>query len=166
MKRRFSLIILVFVLLSGCAGQSVVRPDAEFKVKGGITANVVVKTVIPQNQKEIDQIETTLLEKLKKANIFSSLVEKGQKADLLISVDIEQMALVSRSERFWVGAMAGRAKVSGKVSVIDHYSGKSIGSFDVETTSSGGTVFAGTTDDAIDKFTDEVVRYLVERVIN
>ncbi|MCS7215237.1 MAG: hypothetical protein RMI30_07120 [Thermodesulfovibrio sp.] len=166
MKRRFSLLILIFILASGCAGQTIIKTEVEFKIKENKTAQVVVETQIPGTDKELEQTETVLIEKLKSANIFSSIVGKNQNADFLLKINIEELVRVSKSDRFWLGALAGRAKIAGKVTLVENFSGRSIGSFYIESTSSGGTIFAGTTEDAINKFADDIVKYLLEQVVN
>lgn len=166
MKRRFSSLILIFILASGCAGQTIVKTEAEFKIKESKTASVIVETLLTGTEKELEQTEIVLMEKLKNTNIFSSIVGKNQNADFLLKINIEEIARVSKSDRFWLGALAGRAKIAGKVTLVENFSGRSIGSFYIESTSSGGTVFAGTTEDAINKFADDIVKYLLEHVVN
>ncbi|GLI52889.1 DUF4410 domain-containing protein [Thermodesulfovibrio yellowstonii] len=166
MKKSFSLIIILSLfLIVGCAGQTTIKPEAEFKIKNIKTASVKVKTLLADCKEEIEKIEKTLIEKLKEANMFDAIHENTQNTDLIIEIDIEELAKVTKSDRFWYGAMAGRAKVGGKVKLIEGFSGKVLGSFYVESLSSGGTVFAGTTQQAIDDFVNEVVKHLIESTV-
>ncbi|GAB5045730.1 DUF4410 domain-containing protein [Thermodesulfovibrio sp. TK110] len=165
MKRSFSLIILIVFFIAGCAGQTTIKPEAEFKIKNIKTASVTVNTLLPDCEKEIIQIEKNLTEKLKEANIFSRILEKEQSADLIIKVDIEELAKVSKSDRFWYGAMAGRGKVAGRITLIEGFSGKILGSFYVESLTSGGTIFAGTTEQAIDNFIEKIISFIQENII-
>jgi len=165
LKRKFSLIILI-VFLAGCASQAVIKPESEFKIKGNRTVSVVVKTLLPECAQEITEIQKRLIEKLRNEGIFSSVTEQSHVADLLIKIDIAELAKVSKSDRFWYGSMAGRAKIAGRVTLAEGSGNKTLGSFYVESLSSGGSIFAGTTDEAIDKFVNEVVRYLLENTVN
>ncbi len=164
MKKKFSIIILLFLII-GCAPQTTVKSDSLFQIKGLNTVSVIVETIIPASEKEIEAIEQKLIEKLKEANIFSKVLMKNQNSDLIIKIQIEELVKVSKSDRFWLGAMAGRAKVSGKVTLIENFSGKVLGSFDVEAISSGGTIFAGTTEQAIDNFVEKVTDFILSRVV-
>lgn len=165
MKKRFSLIILSLLFIAGCAGQTAIKPEGEFKIKNIKTASVKVKTLLPDCKEEIEKIEKTLIEKLKEANIFNEILDNTKNTDLIIEVDIEELAKVTKSDRFWYGAMAGRAKVAGKVKLIEGFSGKVLGSFYIESLSSGGTVFAGTTEQAIDNFVKQIVSYIQENTV-
>ncbi len=166
MKRSLSFIILTFFLLTGCAGQTLVKPEGEFKIQGNKTAALLVTTLIPENGKDIEKLELLLTDKLINAQIFTNVMEKNQHADLLIKVEIKEFTKVSKSERFWYGAMAGRAKVAGKISLIEASTGKPLGSFHIESISSGGTVFAKTTEQVIDKFAEEVVNFMLTHFVN
>lgn len=166
MKRSISFITLILFLLVGCAGQTIVKPEGEFKIPGNKTAALLVTTLIPDNSKDIEKLELLLTDKLRNAHIFSNVMEKNQNADLLIKVEIEEFAKVSKSERFWYGAMAGRAKMAGKISLIEASTGKPLGSFHIENISSGGTVFAGTTEEVIDKFAEEVINFMLTHFVN
>lgn len=166
MKRKYSLLILFLFVLISCAGQTLIKPETDFKIKGQKRAFLTVVTSIKESENEIQQIEKILKEKLQNMNIFSRITEKINDADLNIKVEIDELVKVSKSERLLFGAMAGRARIAGKVSLIEVSSGNILGSFRVEALSSGGTVFAGTTEEVIGKFADEIVKYLVENTVN
>lgn len=165
MKKRFSLFILSVFIIYGCAPQVTVKPEAEFKIKGERTVSVEVTSLVPDSQKETEQIRKSLIEKLKSSNVFKDVVENNQNAEVLIKVEIKELNKVSPSDRFWYGATAGRAKVAGRITVFEGSSDKVLGSFYVESLSSGGTIFAGTTEDTINKFVDKVVKYILENLI-
>ncbi len=165
MKKRFSLFILLVFLIYGCAPQVTITPEAQFKIKGEKIVSIEVTSLIPDSQKETEQIKKSLIEKLKSSNVFKDVVENNQKAEVLIKVEIKELNKVSPWDRFWYGAMAGRAKVVGKLTIFEGFSGKIMGSFYVESLSSGGTVFAGTTEDSLNKFVEEVVKTILENLV-
>ncbi len=164
MKKKLSIIILLFFLI-GCASQTSVKPDSLFQIKEVKSVSVIVDTIIPSSEKEIEAIEQKLIEKLREANIFSKVSIKNQKSDLIIKVQIEELVKVSKSDRFWFGSLAGRAKVAGKVTLIESFSGKVLVSFDLEAISSGGTIFAGTTEQAIDNFVEKLTDFILTHVV-
>lgn len=165
MKRRFSFLILTLLFIAGCAGQTTIKPEGEFKIKNIQTVSVKVITLLTNCQEEIEKIEKTLIEKLQETNIFKEIQNNTQKADLIIEINIEELAKVTKAERFWYGALAGRAKVAGKVKLLEGSSGKVLGSFYLESESSGGTIFAGTTEQAIDNFVKQIISYIQEKIV-
>jgi hypothetical protein len=165
LKNGFSLIILLVFLVTGCAAQLAIKPEADFKIKNVESASVTVNTILPDCKKEIEQIEKSLTAKLKEYNIFSKITDKSQSPDLIIKVEIEELVKVSKSERFWFGAMAGRGKVNGRITLIEEFSGKIIGSFYVESLTSGGSIFAGTTEQAINNFIEKIISFIQEKMI-
>jgi len=67
---------------------------------------------------------------------------------------------VSGLSRFLFGAMAGRASIRADVQLVELATGEKIGAFSIEGKSSGGTVFAGTTSQALEKTGEGVAEYI------
>ena len=77
-------------------------------------------------------------------------------------VVVKEIKKVSRSEREWAGALAGRAWILVEATVSDLNSGKLIETFAAEGESSGGSNLAGTTEEAIQRAAEQVVAQVIK----
>ncbi len=87
-------------------------------------------------------------------NDNSTITNAG--AGIKISVDITAIKTVTDKARAWAGALAGRARIVVRVAVTDLQSGHLIETFAVAG-QSGASAFAGTTDEAIQQTTQQIV---------
>lgn len=150
----------------GCSTHATVKYEDNFKIGRYKTASLEIKTQIPNCEKELQEFEKILIEKLKNANIFDNFQGKNKRGELLITVEIKELAKVSKSERFWLGGLAGSAKIGGEITLFDGISNKKIGSFYVESKTAGGTIFEGTTEDVINKFADKIVELILSNIVS
>lgn len=59
-----------------------------------------------------------------------------------------------------VGAMAGRAGIDVEVELVDVKESRNIGTFVAQGRSSGGSVFAGTTPQAVERAAEQIVEFI------
>ena len=78
-----------------------------------------------------------------------------------IEIKIIEIKKISRDERQWAGAMAGRARILIRATITDLSSGKLIEIFEVEGLSSGGSNLAGITDEAVQRAAEQVVAEVI-----
>ncbi len=161
-----NLIVLLFFIY-GCASQSIVKTEKDFTLKNYKYVSVNVKSSLPacdeECEKEIKNIENQLKEKFKQSDLFEIVSVENQKPELTIEINITELIRVTASDRLLVGALAGRAKVAGTIELFDHTTNEILGKFTVEGLSSGGTVFAGTTKQAVEKFIEQVINFIYEK---
>ena len=79
---------------------------------------------------------------------------------LLLKATITKVKRVGGTKRFMLGVGAGRANISAQVNLSDARTGKELGSYTI-TGESGGSAFAGGTDDAVKKAAEQVVAVLL-----
>lgn len=115
---------------------------------------------------EKENLNDMIISGLNDSHMFKSV--SGNKADaslgsgITIEADIKGIKRVSKDKRLWAGALAGRARISIQVTVFDLSSGHQIETFDAEGESSGGSALAGTTDEAVQRAADQVVREVIK----
>jgi len=169
LKKSSNLLIIFLFLIAGCVAQSKVQTEGDFQIKKYRTVNVNVLSQMPvcerECQEEIEKLKNSLVENLKQADLFENVGSEITDSELIINVRITELLRVTSKDRFWLGAAAGRAKVTGTVELFDTYQNKIIGTFLVEGQSSGGTVFAGGTQQAIEKFVEQLVHFMHEKII-
>ena len=100
-----------------------------------------------------------MVDQLTKKAVFRAVVDKTG-ADYLVRVKITSLKDVGSTERLMLGALAGRASISADVEVYDR-TGAFIGGMTAEGKSSGGTIFAGTTKEAIELAAGQIANYLL-----
>ncbi|WP_353684557.1 DUF4410 domain-containing protein [Thermodesulfovibrio sp. 3907-1M] len=162
MKKFFTL-FLIFTLfsLSGCASTGSIQPVESMNLQGKLsnykTMNFEVTTTLNDRQDEVKELKEKLIEKAKEKGLDKKLVENPE---LKVVVNITNVSGVSTMGRLMFGALAGRATVEAQVELIDSAKGK-ITELKAEGKSSGGSIFAGTTSQALDKLAEQIIDYLV-----
>ncbi len=166
LRKSFSILILFLLIISGCAPQTRVQMESSFALRPDRVIAVGVESKNPEYIKEAEKIEIILLEKLKNSNLFSDIRKDKKDADIFIRVNITEVVRVSSADRLLFGAMAGRAKIAGNIFIENSRSGETIGKFYIESISSGGTVLAGTTEDVIEQFANQLVDTILSNTVN
>lgn len=158
MKRAFlwAGIWVLLGLLLGCAAttrQRIVQPVTE-NLAYVETLMVEVAPEAPANFDERLAFGSQLVERLRATQRFFMVVIKSSQhreaADLLVRCEISAIGRVTPGDRAIGGALAGRASLSVTVSLFDPASGARLGRAEITSRSSGGSVFAGTTAQAIE----------------
>jgi hypothetical protein len=75
-----------------------------------------------------------------------------------LNATITELSRVGSGTRLLLGALAGQASVKVDVELKDT-TGKILGKFTASGKSSGGTIFAGTTDQALEEAAKEIVGF-------
>lgn len=99
-----------------------------------------------------------------KIEIFTGDSPTNKKIKDFIKLNITLTAFkdVTVGQRVLVGAMAGRAVLYINGELTDTKGKNTVSKFKVEETSSGGTAFAGTTDDVIEAASNRIVDFILE----
>ncbi len=158
----FGMILTVMFALSfyGCASTSSVNtaiapsvPLDSFK-----TVSVNVQTKVEDSEKEAKTFKEILTSELRKNNKWDVL-DGNPQCQLELSATITNLNKVGGASRIILGALAGRASVDVDV-VVKDAKGKVISQFAVNGKSSGGTIFAGTTDQALEKAAAQIAAFM------
>jgi hypothetical protein len=164
--------LLLSLLTSGCAssGRSTVQQPFGTKLAQFKSASIQVTSTVAKPSANLEefkvQLESRIIAKLREkqvwGKIYSQVSAGDAKPELNVSVTITAVRDVSNFDRVMWGAMAGQAKTTAKVEVREVSSGKLLGAGDIEGKSSGGSVVAGTTSEAVERVADEVVKLVVD----
>lgn len=147
----------------GCAASGSVQPmgapDETFRRETPI--HVVVKPTGTSTHAQVQDLQIALQRELSARGF--SVVSRDRTGPIEISAQITGVREVSKTARILLGAFAGQAGITVAVTVIEKSSGKQIGSFIAEGKSSGGTILAGTTGDAVAQVASQIADYLAKR---
>ena len=158
--------IFISILLSGCASRGTIKETTPMSLKLSTYKTMLFSTSsqIAGISEEIVQLEAVTIAKLREKGLFdkviSGLSSPDAQADLRLNAKIIQLKRVSSGARVMVGAMAGRAGIDVEVELFDVKESKNIGTFVTQGRSSGGTVFAGTTPQAIERAAEQIVEFI------
>ena len=164
--KRGALFLLVLLLLGGCASKGAIRTTTPLAVKlsNYKTIMVNVSSQGPGLSEEIVQLETMTITKLREKGLFDKVIAGSSSpdapTDLRLNARIVELKRVSSGARVMVGAFAGRAGIDIDVELTDMRTGKGIGTFMAQGRSSGGTVFAGTTPQAVERAVEQIVEFI------
>lgn len=151
---------------SGCASGGSIEPANPINEKLGQYSDVQLKVSSKEEYptKFVAALETAILTELRERSMFRSYRSETEQApaELRIDATIVSASHVSKAARVLTGAFAGRAKMEVLVELTDLARDKSIGSFIAKGHSSGGTIFAGDTSQAIEKVAEQIADFLLE----
>jgi hypothetical protein len=165
-KRPVQFLALALLLLAaaGCASSGALRDVSPLVAAKPFDLNVIlVQTAspLPGLTAEKQMLNDAIASGLRDTHLFKSVsanrADLGAGSGITVTATITRIKAISRSERQWAGAMAGRAKIWVHVAVSDLNSAQPMQTFDVYGESSGGSNLAGTTDEAIDRAAEPVV---------
>jgi len=158
--------ILFLVSQIGCASAGVLQVTTPMTVKlaNYKTMLLDVSSQVLGLEEEVIQLESMTIVKLKEKGLFEKVVagsaSPDASTDLRLNAKIVELRKVSAGSRAMWGAFSGRAGIVIDVGLIDMKTGKPIGAFKAEGKSSGGTVFAGTTSQAIERAVEQIVKFI------
>jgi len=161
-------VIFVFILifLEGCASRGTTTTTTPMTLKLSTYKTMLfnISSQVPESSEEITQLETMTIAKLREKRLFDKVISGSAspdaQTDLRLNAKIIQLKKVSPGARVMVGAMAGRAGIDVEVELFDLKESKSIGTFIAQGRSSGGTVFAGTTPQAVERAAEQIVEFI------
>lgn len=156
------LILAVALLLSACAasGSIQVTSSVPASIDSAKSGAVDVATSVAGKTETADALQKAIISQLLSKNVFKSVTATDQ-SDYLLKVNVVDVKEVSQGARIMLGALAGKAGITAQVDVLDRRNGTVTGSMVAKGQSSGGTVFAGTTQEAIDQTATQIVDYLL-----
>jgi hypothetical protein len=146
--------------LFGCASSSKVNNamTPTVSLDNFKTLSISVQTKVEDSADEAKSFKEILTSELKKKNKWEVL-DGNTQCQLELSAMITDLNKVGGASRIFLGALAGRASVDVDVMVKDA-NGKVISKFSVNGKSSGGTIFAGTTNQALEKAAEQIVAFM------
>lgn len=152
-------VIFAFTIL-GCASTSSVTSiiDPTVSLSDFKTLSVNVQTKVEDSEKEVQAFKAILISELKKKNKWE-VVDGSPQNQLELSATITNLNKVGGASRILLGALAGQASVDVSV-VLKDTKGNVVSQFSVNGKSSGGTIFAGGTEQALEKAAEQIVAFL------
>jgi hypothetical protein len=160
------LFIFMVILLEGCASKGTITATTPVGPKLSTYKTILFNTSsqVPGSSEEILQLESMTIAKLREKGLFDKIVSGASspdaQADLRLNAKIIQLKRVSSGARVMVGAMAGRAGIDVEVELVDVKESRNIGTFVAQGRSSGGSVFAGTTPQAVERAAEQIVEFI------
>lgn len=160
--------ILIFALmvLVGCASTGTLKSTmlSDVKLSNFKTIVIHVSSQVPEASNEVIQLESLTITKLREKGLFEKVIagsaSPDAQADLKIDVEITKLKKVTAAARAMLGALAGRGGVVLNAKLIDLNTEEIISTFEAEGKSSGGSIFAGTTNQAIEQAASQIVEYV------
>ncbi|NKB24006.1 MAG: DUF4410 domain-containing protein [Kiritimatiellae bacterium] len=163
-----SLIGVIFV--SGCASTGTILLHDSVTVKLSNFKNMMldVTSQVSDSGQGVVQLESEIISRLRTKGLFERVFSRaaGDDAphDLTVLVTIKEIRKVSPGARVTLGAFAGQGKMIVNIQLLDASSGSVVAQATAEGKTSGGTVFAGTTPQAVSKIADEVVKLIEQNM--
>ena len=158
----FALAFFSVIVLSSCSPVSTVKNNLVLKpTKLSTFKTMTVNVSSDVKKKGIDklvaELRNQIIKDLKKEGLFKVLNSNGE---LKLNVEITKVRQVSGAARVLFGALAGRAKVYAKCEIVNAKTNEVLRKFDAIGESSGGSIFAGTTNQAIEEISKSIVNYI------
>ena len=156
--------IIIFTV--GCASSGSVKAinPVNEKLSNYKTMVITVTSDDPKAEKEIIQLSSMIVAKLQEKNLFDKIYlsqfSPEAVADLKLDVSVVNLRRVSANARGMVGAFAGQAGMQVSATLIDTSANKSIGNFEAQGKSSGGSIFAGGTEQAIERAAEQISEFI------
>ena len=161
--------LLASIALIGCASggtTTAVQPLTASLGSSYKTVLVDVSTSVPDTNSDAQALENEIITELRKNTSFTKVISAtgapDAKVDLRLKAKIVDMKKVSAGKRVMLGGLAGRGRVKVDTDLVDGKSGKVLGSFTSEGKTSGGTAFAGTTEQALRRAAEEIAGFVAQ----
>jgi len=153
--------VLMATFLSACAASGSIQtlsrdvPTVDSTKSGAVE----VTTSLPNKSETVAAFRAAVAAQIINKRVFKS-VANGDSSDYMLRINLTEVSEVTQAARILLGALAGQAEITAHCVVVER-GGKVIGSMVAKGTSSGGHVFAGTTQEAIDMAATQIVDYLL-----
>ena len=143
----------ILASMSACAASGEIRVANPMSVnmRGYQLVGLMVQAANPADEAEARMLGDWLMQQLPPAGIrlVDHRLRPDVPADVGIAIAVLQVRRVTQTERILVGGLAGRAGLVTHVRVVEIATRRVLGEATIEGKSSGGTVFAGTTEQAV-----------------
>ena len=160
MNRLLTLAVVAFFSAWVATGAVDVKAAGLTALDGKKSAGVEVTSAVPDKAESANALKQAIVAQLVSKNVFKALTASNA-ADYQVKVNILSVSEVAQGVRILLGAFAGKAEISTQVDVFDSKAGKSMGNFVAKGKSSSGTIFAGTTQEAIDQAAAQIADHLL-----
>lgn len=163
------MVLPLLLVFGGCAAGFNTMPIQELEPAPTIPFGVVRVDVIPalaeDATQELTDLEIQLMEGFKELGAVNKVVleHPGTETEnsLLVRVTVSNLKKVSQTSRFFLGSFAGKAEMTALVDFIDGNDGSELGKYKI-VGSSGGSGFAGGTEDAITQTVEAIIGIFAE----
>lgn len=163
---RFIWVVFVMIFFVSCASKGVMINITPSEVKLSSYKSLWMSVSSEAaNEDEMRMLADEVVRKLKSTTMFEQISGPGDSAaplDLHLHLNIVDIKRVSMQDRAFAGAIPGKAKLLVDGELIDTATQQKIGNFRVEGKSSGGSVFAGDTGQAIVRVSEMIVAYILD----
>lgn len=161
--KQMVLAALAAMFLSACAASGSIQTLSASApaVDSSKTGGVEVSTSLPDQSDSLTAFRSAIVAQLVNKKVFQS-VGDANNSEYIVRVNVTQLSEVSQGARIFFGALAGQAGVTANVEVYDRREGRTISSMVAKGSSSGGHVFAGTTQEAFDQAAAQISDYLLQ----
>ena len=156
----------VALFIGGCAstGSIQIKAPMTAKLTNYKTMLFHVSSQVPETSQEVLQLEIITIAKLRDKGLFEKVIagstSPDAQADLQLNAEIMKLKKVDAGARVIGGAFAGQAHMIVDVKLTDMKTGKSVGAFQAEGKSSGGSIFAGTTYQSVERVAEKIVEFV------
>ena len=155
------------LLMTGCASTQMVtvRPaDTNLRTYSKVVLTTTSREGVNAESEALN-LEAQVASKIGALSVFPEVVTGDAVASddgtLLIQIEITQMRRVSKTARFFGGALAGKASLDAEVRFVDATTRRELGTYTVSG-KSGGTGMSGGTEAAISRAADAVANIVSE----
>lgn len=169
-----TLILVSLFFMFGCAAKKITTVSMPVRTK--LSNYNVLKieqfyydsAVEIKSQEKADKLRDMFQERVKydiyNLNLFEKVgsIESFKDTDRILSLKgkITYMKRVTKAARLMLGAMAGRARVDVDIQLLDSQTGDILGEASIKGTSTGGTIFAGRTEEAFHNASKQVAEFI------
>ncbi len=165
-KSKMVFFLITILLLSGCAStgtMQLTKPVSE-RINNYNKIAIDVSSDIKDSSSEVIQLEKMVVIKLREKGLFERVIPgtMDTSTDLHLKIKIVELQKVGSAARLVFGALAGQAKVTVDAKLVDIKTNSVLGAFRAEGKSSGGSTFAGTTEQALERVAEQIVAFLIK----
>lgn len=161
------LVLFILLALNGCATQDdfkIAKPIISAKPPSMDNILVVVSGSSSLEAENL-MLSVATVSGLKETSQFRKVAADKQELGLgngiKVSLEILGIKKVTDKARFWIGSLAGKARVWVRITVSDLQTGSQIEVFEV-VGESGQTALSGTTDEAIYRAVNQIVAEILK----
>lgn len=158
---------IIAILFTGCATTGALTINKPVSTPLSNYKNILVKveTDIPDSGSEALQLEGMMIGKIREKKIFEGCFSVSgastmPDSSLALNIQIIQLRKVKEASRVLVGALAGQAKAVVNGQIVNPTNNENLASFTAEGESSGGSVLAGTTEQALERVAEQVADFI------
>lgn len=161
---RILLSSLAIAFTVGCGGGYKVSESKALEAKLGVfrSAQLEASSGDAETHEAVEPFKTKLFGELTSRGVFTNYstgLDAGD-SEIRLSVVLTGLKTVSATERAMFGGMAGKARLTAAVTLTHLKTNQELGAFTITGKSSGGSVAAGGTSEAIDMTAIGVAEFL------